>query len=32
VFGKPLDDAWDDWIAFEHGVPEGTSPSSRNIR
>jgi hypothetical protein len=22
VFGKPLEDAWDDWIAFEHGFQE----------
>ena len=33
VFGTPLDDAWNDWIAFEHDLSEGEPcQARRNIR
>ena len=33
VFGKPLDDVWDDWIAFEHKFQkDNLADASRNIR
>lgn len=32
VFGKPLDDAWNDWIAFEHEWQKKISRRCSNIR
>ena len=31
VFGKPLDDVWDDWIAFEHKFQDDNLARARQI-
>ena len=31
VFGRPLDDVWDDWIAFEHKFQDEESRRARAI-